>query len=223
MTSRSVHEGTTVVMTGEYAALLNCLLQSEAASLNIKATICRQVIKESVNDHGPTLCPGFVALLRDGSLFLATYACAALVNLSQANELMKNRIMNSGVGDICVHHLKSRDDDLVLYTLMLLVHLTKLAHHRLMMKQAGLMPVLNDILTAIYAAVRYKRRCLTELCSVIGQMCNDEDTRRLMCDNYQVVDCLLVVFESDVQHSPVANNAAIEEKSFYRVTAYGAS
>lgn len=222
MTSRSVSDGTPVVMTGEYAALLNCLLQSDAASLNIKASICRQIIKEAVNDHGPTLCPGLVALLRDGSLFLATYACAALVNLSQANEQMKSCIMKSGVGDICVHHLKSRDDDLVLYTLMLLVHLTKLAHHRLMMKQAGLMPVLNDILSAIYAAVRYKRRCLTEICSVIGQMCNDEDTRRLMCDNYQVVDCLLVVFESDVPHGPAANNAAVEDKGLYTVVAHSA-
>mmetsp|Transcript_12311 Transcript_12311/g.28837 ORF Transcript_12311/g.28837 Transcript_12311/m.28837 type:complete len:882 (-) Transcript_12311:53-2698(-) len=189
---KNVHE-----ITREYAQILRNLLGSRASSTNLKASICRQIIAMS-KDAGQSLelCPGLLDLLRPGGLFLATYATAALVNLSQANDTVKNFLIKEGIAHIVLQQLKSKDDDLVLYTLVLLVHLTKSVHHRLALKQANIMPVLNENLTAAYASVRYKRRIVTELCSVIGQMCNDDETRKGVCEQYQVLECLLYVFEN---------------------------
>merc|ERR1712113_819534 len=67
------------------------------------------------------------------------------------------------------------------------------------MKRVGIIPVLYDILSSSYGhtiVISYKRRVLTELCSVVGQMCNDEETREMMCDTYQVIDCLLWIFDA---------------------------
>jgi len=184
----------------EYAHLLKYLMQCDGASVNLKASICRQIVAAKDAEQGPTLCDGLVALLRTGGPFLATYACAALVNLSQAKEVVKNFLVHNGIGAICMQQLRSKDDDLILYTLMLLVHLSKFPYHRLALLQCGLVPLLYEILSASYGVLQYKRRILTELCSVLGQMCNDEDTRLMICRTYQyVIDCLLSVFESAEQ------------------------
>eukprot|EP00928_Gymnodinium_smaydae_P020729 TRINITY_DN1801_c0_g2_i1.p1 TRINITY_DN1801_c0_g2~~TRINITY_DN1801_c0_g2_i1.p1 ORF type:complete len:937 (+),score=209.99 TRINITY_DN1801_c0_g2_i1:417-2813(+) len=184
-------------LTHEYATLMSDLLVSEVSSTNLKASICRMVIAETDMTQSTVMCPGLMSLLRNGGLFLATYSCAALVNLSNAKEVVKNRLMMSGITEVILQQLKAKDDDLLLYTLMLLVHLTKLAHHRNMMKNAGILPILNDILGSSYAAVRFKRRILVELCSVLGQMGNDEESRQLMLESFQVVDCMLHIYETD--------------------------
>lgn len=191
-----------VPISTEYANQLTHLLQADTASINVKASICRQIVKERDTEMGPVMCIGLLDVLNKGSVFLQTYACAAVVNLSQAKEVVKNRLMRRDVATTAMRLLKSKDDDLILYTLMLLVHLTKLVHHRRTMVQAGLMPIVNDILEQSYEVVQYKRRILVECCSVLGQMCNDEDTRKLMCENYTVVDSLLHIMDGKSSNPP---------------------
>lgn len=185
-------------MSVQYASLLGKLLASDASSVNLKASICRQVIATKNAEQAVKLCPGLITLMRPGELFLSTYSTAALVNLSQAQETVKNFLMSQGVATLCHQQLKSKDDDLVLYTLVLLVHLTKSEHHRTAIKQTGMIPILIDILISTYGvakAIKYKRRVLAELCSVIGQMCNDDEVRSKLCEKSEVLDCLLYVFE----------------------------
>merc|ERR1712093_292109 len=42
----------------------------------------------------------------------------------------------------------------------------------------------------------FKHRILTQLASVLGQLCNDEETRQLLCNEYPVIECLLYVFDT---------------------------
>mmetsp|Transcript_27069 Transcript_27069/g.62592 ORF Transcript_27069/g.62592 Transcript_27069/m.62592 type:complete len:902 (+) Transcript_27069:115-2820(+) len=187
----------------DYAIVLRGLLGSPHASNNLKASVCRQIIAMSKdNGYALDLCPGLLDLQQSGVIFLCVYALGALVNLSQANETVKNFLIQSGIAQIALQHLKSKDDDLILYTLVLMVHLTKSVHHRMAFKQANIVPVLNEILTANYSGdgVKYKRRIVTELCSVIGQLCNDDETRRAVCDQYQVIECLLYVLDEDLKN-----------------------
>lgn len=180
----------------EYAELLKNLMLSDSSSVNLKASICRQIISMKDSDEqGTILIPGLISLMTSGGLFLATYSTAAVVNLSQSKDNVKNFLMRSQIAEICIAQLKSKDDDLILYTLMLLVHLTKMVHHRQRLMSVNIVAVLMDILTASYDVVKYKRRILTELAAVIGQMCNDEETRKLMCDNYPVIELLIHDFD----------------------------
>jgi len=184
-------------MSMAYAHLLKNLMMCESASVNLKASICRQIVAERDAEHGCALCMGLLELMRTGGLFLATYACAALVNLSQAKEEVKNFLVYRGIAAICLQQLQSKDDDLMLYTLMLLVHLTKYANHRQSMNEAKLVPQLYEILVASYGVLQYKRRILTELCSVLGQMCNDEETRKWICADYpNCIECLISIFNA---------------------------
>jgi len=184
--------------SNEYAHLLGHLLESDSASVNLKASICRQIIAAKDADQGITLSRGLLSLMRGAGLFLATYCCAALVNLSQAQEVVKNYLMNEGIAETCLHQLKSHDDDLILYTLMLLVHLSKRAHHRAVLVHIGLVQVLQDLFFACYGVLQHKLRLVTELCSVLGQMCNEDATRKYVSDNYQVIECLFNIFETSV-------------------------
>eukprot|EP00929_Paragymnodinium_shiwhaense_P101880 TRINITY_DN65076_c0_g1_i1.p1 TRINITY_DN65076_c0_g1~~TRINITY_DN65076_c0_g1_i1.p1 ORF type:complete len:938 (-),score=240.00 TRINITY_DN65076_c0_g1_i1:79-2892(-) len=193
-----VPDGSPGAMSRDFAMLLSRLLTSNVSSVDLKAAICRLIVKEKDTEQGSSLCAGLIEVLKSPQtgIFLATYACAALVNLSQAQEVVKNRIMHLGVAPICVRHLQSKDDDLVLYCLMLLVHLSKYDHHRQMLKEVEVVAVLTDLLIGSYGAVRYRRRVLMEIASVLGQMCNDEEIRTDLVENTPVVDCLLAVFDS---------------------------
>lgn len=181
-----------------YAKFQTALLQSTEASVNLKASICRQIIASRETEHAIILCQGLMTIMVTGGPFLATYSCAALVNLSQAKESVKNYIMSQGIAQLLTDQLKTNDDDLVLYTLMLLVHLTKSILHRQAIKRTGILPILYEILQWSYSAqitIAGKGKVVTELCSVLGQMCNDEETRAYVCENYKVIDCLLHTFE----------------------------
>lgn len=185
------------LMSKDCADVMLQLLQSDGASINLKSSICRQIIASKDAQQGPILCPGLLTLMRSGGLFLATYASAALVNLSQAKESVKNQLMKSGIADICLKQLKSKDDDLILYTLMLLVHLTKLVHHREIFLQVGIVPVIHEMLNNCYKETHVKKRILTELCSVIGQMCNDDDTRaRFSEERHEICKVLLELLDN---------------------------
>merc|ERR1719265_2768710 len=52
-----------------------------------------------------------------------------------------------------------------------------------------------DILTSSYAS-RFKTKILTMLASVIGQFCNNEEYRDLICTQFpQAIHCLLYIFD----------------------------
>lgn len=185
-------------MTSNYTRLLSRVLRSPEASTGLRASICRQVIEISDMEVGNQVGLALLEAMQTGNLFLATYACAALVNVSQANSDVGAFLIGSGAIGICLQQLRTFDDDLMIYTLILLVHLTKELHHRDAFKQAGLMPMLVDILGHTHKLWMHKRqaRLVTELCSVMGQMCNDAGTRRTMNEESQVVHWLLYIFRS---------------------------
>jgi hypothetical protein len=166
-------------MSSAYAKMLSCLLMADMATVNLKASICRQIVAAKDMNVGTSLCPGLMELLRGGNLFLKTYSCAALVNICQSQEVVKSTLMDNGIAGICLDLLRSRDDDLVLYTLMLLTHLSKSAHHRDDLSRTDLIPVLYEALTYSYGVIQIpqKRRIFTELCAVMGQMANDDENR----------------------------------------------
>lgn len=183
-------------MSPKYASFMTHMLRSEQASVNLKAAICRQAVAAKDTIQGGILCHGLVHVLNTGGLFLATYATAALVNLS-TKEVVKTQLMSEGTELVILNQLESKDDDLTLYTLMLMVNLTKQPKHRHTLVQRGVLGRLYRILSANYAVLHYKQRVLTELCSVLGQLCNDEETRKSLCEEHQyVIDCLLQIFEA---------------------------
>lgn len=173
-------------MSMRYASLLSNLLQCDSASVNLKAAICRMVITDKeigARGQARVLAEGCMSLFCGGSVFIATYACAALVNLAQSHDVVKGHLISIGVVDACIGALKSRDIDLMLYTLMLLVHLTKRSHHRKVIQQAGFVEILHELFLHTYKHVTRLRRLLSEVCSVIGQFCNDSDTRLYFNEN----------------------------------------
>jgi len=157
--------------------------------------------------------PAMLSLLNTGGTFLATYASAALVNLSSGNPAVKMVLMGHGMAKIAVQNMKAKEDDLSYYTLMLMVNLTKEPHNRSVIASAGLIPILYDILTSSYSQVRpsgkkasvgsaalgsiAKERLLTQTCIVIGQFCNDDRFREQFIDMYpHTVKCLIYIFHT---------------------------
>lgn len=216
--SRPEGSGAKVVqMSSAYAEILSKLMLSKYSSINLKASICRIIIKEKEPTHCLTLCTGLLSIYAHGGIFLATYACAALVNLSHSKEEVKSHIMGEGVASVCKQRLASKDDDLTLYTLMLLVHLTKLAQHRALLKQLDILGSLNRLLNTWHKAVRFKRRMLVELCCVIGQMCNNEDCRQYIVQNFHTVDDLLYIYNETTkeQKEQIKDRSTLASKAIF--------
>ena len=180
-----------------YDTLLAALLKSGNVGLGIRTLICRQMLERTcdhdadVDDQRVQLIvSALVKVMQVENLALASCATAALVNLSCGKEFAKTLIVSEGGLQICVRQLRTKDDDLTLYTLYLLVNLTKTAHHRSIFLSEGGMPLIVDILTSSYQNLR-KQKILAEIASVIGQLCSDHETRGLLSDSYPVVPCLL--------------------------------
>jgi len=178
-----------------YEMLLAALLKSDNVGIGLRTLICRQVLegtssRDAENAGGQVLVPALIKVMQAGNLNLSSCATAALVNLSCGKDSTKSVLVSSGCLKLCVRQLRAKDDDLTLYTLYLLVNLTKTAHHRDIFLTEGGMPLLVDILTSSYQNLR-KQKILTELASVIGQLCNDNETRTLISDSFPVVPCLL--------------------------------
>mmetsp|Transcript_82799 Transcript_82799/g.146288 ORF Transcript_82799/g.146288 Transcript_82799/m.146288 type:complete len:938 (-) Transcript_82799:39-2852(-) len=163
-------------MSMEFAHLLRNLMMSKAASTSLKASICRLIVQDKAvgfKGQARLLGEGLLHLMQSGTIFLATYAAAASVNLCQSLEAVKGHLMERGISEICLKSLRSNDSDLMLYTLMLLVHLTKRSHFRLKLRAAGLPDQLARLYNEIYKDIDDRRRILTEMCSVMGQLAND--------------------------------------------------
>ncbi|CAE7524099.1 unnamed protein product [Symbiodinium pilosum] len=127
-------------MSMEYAALLANLLCCETASTNLKACVCRLIISdEAIGENGQStvLANGLMLLVRTGASFLVTYACAALVNLCQSHEVVRSHLIHQDMVPLCKRNVRTYDDDLVLYSLMVLVQLTKRSNHRASVEKYG--------------------------------------------------------------------------------------
>lgn len=185
-----------------YNRFLAGLLTSDAVSVGLRTLICRQVLEitnspqSSPPEEGlaPVLVPAMVTAMGSGNLSLMSCATAALVNLSHDTMETKKLLVESGVIAVCMTQLKKKDDDLTLYTLYLLVNLTKTPGHRQTVLKAGGLMLLVDILTSSYTMPN-KQRILTEVASVIGQLCNDAEARTLSCEHFRVVPPFLWMFE----------------------------
>ncbi|CEM06759.1 unnamed protein product [Vitrella brassicaformis CCMP3155] len=191
---------------GGYANLLAVLLNSPCSS-SLKAAICRQVLHQSQQnvsqEYLSVITPALVGLMRTATPLLATYATAALTNLSAANDAIKNVLISSGAAQSCVENLRSKEDDLIQYTLTLLVNLTKSVHHRAACCAAGLIPITIDILTSTYNQM-HKHKTLTHLSSLIGQLGNDESSRVLLSKRgYPTIECLLYMFQNSKPSAPL--------------------
>ncbi|CAK0891067.1 unnamed protein product [Prorocentrum cordatum] len=117
----------------DLADRVRCLgkLLDSNASLDLQAFVCKTVMgmmSGEVDEDGD-LCTlaldSLVKLLKKNNLFIATYATAALVNLSKDRPVVKGILLGMHIADLCMKNLDTRDEDLMVYTLMLVAHLTK--------------------------------------------------------------------------------------------------
>lgn len=179
-----------------YEQVLAVLLLSPDATVSLKTLICRQIL-ENTRARGDDevtwardLVPALVKVMDAEHTSLAACATATLVNLSCGSEAVKTILVQQGALRLCMKHLRSKDDDTTLYTLYLLVNLTKAPHVRAITVGLGAVALLVDILTSSYQNPR-KHKILTEVASVIGHLSNDAETRVMLCEDYPVVLCFL--------------------------------
>jgi len=205
----------------EYVECLANLLDSNAGT-HVKAYICRIFMerndekkKEEDDSISLAVVPSLMQILDTGGPFLATYASAALVNLSDGNDAVKMKLFNHNVAGLACKNVKTKDDELTCYTLMLLVNLTKQPHHRNVLANSGFLPLLYDLLTSSYhlckstpglggvsarsvAGSAMKVRLLTQVCILIGHFSIDEVYRQFFLEEEtfgHTVRCLLWMFD----------------------------
>lgn len=200
----------------EYFACLGRLVE-QGKSINLRAYVCRIYMEQKPGadtwtvDATQVVIPPLMRLLRNEGLFLATYATAALVNISSENHHAKTTLMVNAIARVVVLKLKTKDDDLMCYLLMLLVNVTKEPHTRNICADNGLLPILYDILTSSYhqcgghstvdavsAAVPsspQKQKILAQTAIIIGQFCNDVNFREQFKEMFPHTDlCLIYIF-----------------------------
>jgi hypothetical protein len=187
-----------------YEKLLAALLQNTKVGIGLRTLICRQILETvHVNSASSTmvdkqievLVPALINVMEHRNVNLVSCATAALVNLSCNYMATKTLLMQQGCMKLMLESLKRKDDDLTLYTLYLLVNMSKTPQHRSVIVSNGGLALLVDILSSSYQNLR-KRKILTELCSVFGQLCNDAHTRSMLSDDYPVPACLLWIFDA---------------------------
>lgn len=194
----------TTAKTASYERLLAAMLTNDQVGIGLRTLICRQILdttptatsKDDEEDAKiQVLVPALVKVMEGGNLSLTACATAALVNRSFMHPNTKSLLVANNVMHIAIQQLKAKDDDLTLYTLYLLVNLTKTPHHRGIVLREGGVPILVDILTSTYQNLR-KHKILAEVAGVLGQLCNDRDTRTLISEDFPVVPCLLWIFDT---------------------------
>eukprot|EP00929_Paragymnodinium_shiwhaense_P078618 TRINITY_DN40770_c0_g1_i1.p1 TRINITY_DN40770_c0_g1~~TRINITY_DN40770_c0_g1_i1.p1 ORF type:complete len:887 (-),score=230.98 TRINITY_DN40770_c0_g1_i1:103-2763(-) len=190
-------------MTVDYAQFLAQMLLIDAASANLKAAVCHDLLRslslgskggeQPMQVHFPVLLPALVEALRTGNVYLKTYTTATLVSMSAGLDLAKNTLMALGIAPICSEHLRWKDDGLIQYTLALLTNLTKSLHHRLTIKECGIVEGLMELMFLMH--MTDKGLILAELASVIGQLCNDDDIWKVIQDpSYKVIERTVGIF-----------------------------
>ena len=118
---------------------------------------------------------------------------------------------------VLYQNLASRiDDDLCEYTLDLLVALTKLAHLRkIIFKHKALLRSFFQLLSGFYSKPLHYRKLLVPLCSVLGQLCNDDELRVYIAEVYGIacIECLLYIYMAGAYAKPysVVTDSGIEQ------------
>eukprot|EP00927_Polykrikos_kofoidii_P087211 TRINITY_DN9990_c0_g1_i1.p1 TRINITY_DN9990_c0_g1~~TRINITY_DN9990_c0_g1_i1.p1 ORF type:complete len:874 (-),score=155.69 TRINITY_DN9990_c0_g1_i1:21-2642(-) len=205
---------TTGVDTASYERLLAAMLTNDKVGVGLRTLICRQILdttppanaKEGEDDvKMQVLVKALVKVMEGGNLSLSACATAALVNRCSNNINTKTLLVASNVIHIAIQQLQAKDDDLTLYTLYLLVNLTKTPQHRAIVVRECGVPIIVDILTSSYQNLR-KHKILAEVAGVLGQLCNDKETRLMISEDFPVVLCLLWVFDSSQQNTKLKSS-----------------
>lgn len=166
-------------MSLDYAKVLAQLLSAPGSSSSLKVSVCRQVLSETGTGpmHPNILVPAVMSAFRDRSVYIKTHATAVLVHLTSRLESVKHTLMDNGAPELLNEHLSYRDEDLLRYTLILLVSLTKAAHHREKISlldrdkdgQESLAQKLMDLLPGTKEDIKSEAVC------AIGQLCSEEE------------------------------------------------
>lgn len=215
----------------EYYQCLARLLDHRGSTTLI-AFICRTIM-DAKNDKSfhkdeqalNTMLLPLMDLMATGGVFLATYAAAALVNLSSGEEQVKIMLVRNGIASLCVDKVKVKDDDLLCYVLMLMVNLTKETNKRTVFKERGLLPLLYELLTSSYhfcnphresvskggsapstgGTAALKEKILVNVAALIGQFCNDSQVRDKFLTSYTGTrNCLVYMYEKAQHGGPLA-------------------
>ncbi|CAD7936054.1 unnamed protein product [Amoebophrya sp. A120] len=197
----------------EYSQCVGRLLANPMMSITLKSSLCRQIVSNPPSpDNQAILAPALVDVLKNTtSYYVQTCVCAALVVMTADSDQAKTLVMACGIAPLILKMVTSRDDDLVYHALMLVVNLSKHTHHRAIFVQYGLLPILCDILSSSYHTIQFKGKILLQLCAVIGQCCNDEESRKILTNSPHefTLDCLMFVFDECPPRS------ALECKTLY--------
>jgi len=147
----------------------------------LKAAVCRQLNAAAGQrtEHVGVFCPALLATMQMPGVHLRTYATLTLVNMSAGHLVVQNTIIKLGVLQLCMDNMRSSDDDLIRYTLSLLTHLSKNLAQLEEMNRVGIMEVLMLLLEKT-PSIPVKQPLLTELASVIGQLCNHDGLWKAM-------------------------------------------
>ncbi|OLP86843.1 hypothetical protein AK812_SmicGene31998 [Symbiodinium microadriaticum] len=210
---------------GRHLNLLCC----ETSSTNLKACVCRLIIADEdigQNGQATVLADGLMQLLWRGAPFLVTYACAALVNLCQGH-VVRSHLIHNDVIPLCKHNIRTYDNDLVLYSLMVLVrpdgarsnHRASVERYGMALSKMGvvagcvrfagamqskaelqgLLEFCTGLLHSLHAQTETRWRVLAELCNILGQLFADEASREAAAaPESQVFDFLMTLMESSV-------------------------
>jgi len=162
--------------------LLAMLLVGPHIPLGLKAWVCRHLISaDSATLCYGVLVPALVTVLERENAYLKTYATVALVNMTAGSDFVKTMLLSMHVMPVVVLHLRSKEDELVQYTLMLTTNLTKSLLHREEAKVHGIVEVVKELFTAFYRNP-YRQPAVVELAGIIGQLCNEDDSREEMLE-----------------------------------------
>lgn len=204
-------------MSMEYAHLLANLLSCSAASTNLKACVCRLIIAdEAVGEKGQSivLADGLARLMQKGSSFLVTYASAAMVNLSQSHEVVRSHFIHQDLVPVCMHNVRMKDTDLMLYSVMLFVQLTKRSNHRAALEKYGVLQLCFEVLDAIHEQLDHRWRVVAELCVVLGQLfCDQEAVAIAERPEHKVTTSLLSLLDAALPPGAGAGRALSESSS----------
>ena len=173
-----------------YPKFLTRLLTSPASD-ELKLTICRIVLKgdkqeektAEVNKYAVLVGP-LMELYKTSLPKMATLACAALINVSLGNKETKQQLMNDGAAQIISQRLDSKDEPVLLNTLMLARNLSITGNYRRALTMYNVVEKLIGILvgTGIPDA-DYSPKIKLANTQLLSSFCQDPDAKEEVLKN----------------------------------------
>lgn len=189
------HSGAADNLSLDYTRFLVWLLESEVASINLKSAVCRQLNEVKKLEHTSIICRALMHVLSQPNLHLKTYAVVTLANIVAHNESVKTQILKLGIIRKCNDSLRSSDDDLMYYSLVLMTQLSKNADNLDAMHKQDFHKSAMALLEKT-PALPSKWPLLAELAGVIGQLCNRPEMWEAMCQHAsKPVEKLVTTFQ----------------------------